>query len=60
MSIVSLLLTVVIILAVAYGAFWIIDRSFPAPINMIAKLIVGVIALVVLLQKTGLLDGVVI
>ncbi len=53
-----LLLVVLLIILIAYAAFWIIDRAgTPHPFNMILKLIVGAIALVALLQKTGLLAG---
>ncbi len=52
------LITILIIVAVAYAAFWIIDRAgTPHPINMVLKLFVGAIALIALLQRTGLLAG---
>lgn len=52
------LITILIIVAVAYAAFWIIDRAgTPHPINMVLKLLVGAIALIALLQRTGLLAG---
>jgi len=58
MDIVSILIGLVVLAAVVWVAFWIIDSAFPAPVNMPAKLVVGVIALLVLLQKTGLLSGI--
>jgi F0F1-type ATP synthase assembly protein I len=49
---------ILIIAAVAYVGFWIIDRAgTPHPFNMILKLLVGGIALVYLLKQTGLLQG---
>ena len=58
MDLVSLLVMLVVLVAIVWVAFWIIDNAFPAPINMPAKLVVGVIALLLLLQKTGLLSGI--
>lgn len=58
MDIVSILIGLVILAAIVWFAFWIIDASFPAPINMPAKAIVGIIALLVLLQHTGFLTSV--
>jgi hypothetical protein len=58
MDIISLLLMLVIFVAIVWCAFWVIDSAFPAPVHMPAKLVVGVIALLVLLQKSGLLSGV--
>jgi hypothetical protein len=52
---VELLITVLVVALIVFVAFWIVDQiGFPNPINMIAKAIVGVIGLVYLLQKTGL------
>lgn len=58
MDIVSILIGLVVLAAVVWVAFWIIDSAFPAPVNMPAKVLVGVIALLVLLQRSGLLTGV--
>lgn len=53
-----LLLTLLVILAVAWGCFWLVDASgIPHPINMIAKVIIALIAIVALLTKSGLLAG---
>jgi hypothetical protein len=54
----TILITVIVIIAIVWAAFWIIDAAgTPAPFNMFLKLIVGAVALVALLQKTGLLAG---
>lgn len=58
MGLVAILITILIVLAICYACFWLIDSSFPAPLHMIAKLVVGVVGLFFLLQKTGLLNGV--
>lgn len=42
------------ILLVAVVAYYIIDKSFPGDINWIAKLIVGIILILALLQAAGL------
>lgn len=56
----ELLLAILVIALVAFIAFWIVDQmSIPNPINMIVKIIIGVIALFALLTKSGLLNGVV-
>lgn len=60
MSLLSILLLVIIIAVVAYIAFWIIDSAFPEPIRMVAKVLVGVIALFLLLSKVGWLGALVI
>lgn len=44
-----ILIAIVIIVAVAYACFWIIQRSIPADMQIFAKLIVGVIAIICLL-----------
>lgn len=58
MSLVTLLVTLIVLGVIGYVAAYIIDRFFPAPINMPAKVLVGLLLLLVLLQKTGLLSGV--
>jgi glucan phosphoethanolaminetransferase (alkaline phosphatase superfamily) len=53
-----LLIALVVIILVAWACFWLIDSSgIPHPINMIAKVIVALIAVVALLTKSGLLSG---
>ena len=54
----ELLLFIIILVVVAYIAFWIIDYAFPAPIQMVAKVLVGIIALFLLLQKVGWLGAI--
>jgi hypothetical protein len=52
------LILIFVIVAIAWAAFWIIDRAgTPHPFNMILKLFVGAVALIALLQRTGLLAG---
>ncbi len=53
-----MLITVAVILLIAYGCFWLVDSmGLPHPVNMIAKVVVGLLALYAILQKTGLLAG---
>lgn len=53
---VSFLVTVLVVALVVFVCFWIIDAiGIPYPINMIGKAIVGIVAIVFLLQKTGLI-----
>ena len=52
-SLVSFLLFVLILVVVALVAFWIIDQAFPDPIRMVAKVVIGAIALFLLVQKVG-------
>ena len=53
-----MLFLILLIVAIAYAAFWIIDAAgTPYPFNMILKLFVGAVALIALLQRTGLLAG---
>jgi hypothetical protein len=55
----SLVIAILIILLVVYAAFWIIDNAgVPHPFNMILKVVIGIIALIALLQKAGMLNGV--
>lgn len=49
----STLFALVIIVAVAYAAFWIINNAFPAPIQLFAKIIVGLLALSAILPLLG-------
>lgn len=52
---VSILILILIIVAIAWAAFWIIDQmGLPGPMPMVAKVIVGLIALLFLLTRTGL------
>lgn len=50
MDLVSLLLTLVVVFAVAWLAKYVIDTFFPEPIRMVAYILVGVLLLIVLLR----------
>lgn len=53
---VSFLISVLVLAVIVFVAFWIVDATgVPYPINMIIKVIVGILALVFLLQKSGLI-----
>jgi hypothetical protein len=50
----SVLLTILIIALIAFVAFWVIDQmGIGHPINVILKVIVGIIALIYLLNTVG-------
>lgn len=57
MTLGSLILLLIVLVVIGLAVAWIADRFFPYPANMITKVVVGILLLVVLLQKTGLLDG---
>lgn len=58
MGIIEILLTLLVFALVVYLAVWIVDIiGLPNPMNKIAKAIIGIIALLVLLQKLGLVSG---
>jgi hypothetical protein len=45
-------------LFVAAAIFYLIDRSgLPYPMNMFAKVAVAIVAIYIILEKTGLLNG---
>lgn len=51
---IHLLIVVLVILLVAFAAFWLVDRiGLPSPMNWIARAIVALIALLVLLTRAG-------
>ena len=53
-----LLLAIAIIFLVAWGGFWLVDKvGLPQPVNMIAKAIIAIIALVAVLERAGMLNG---
>jgi hypothetical protein len=55
---VNILIGVLIIVVVAWAAFWIIDRmGLMGTPRLIARIVVGVIALIALAKVVGLLDG---
>ena len=54
----ALLIAILVIFLIAWACFWIIDSTgIPYPINTIAKVIIGIIAIVALLTKAGLISG---
>ena len=57
MDLFSLIVLVVAVVLVAWAANYVIDRFFPGQFNMIAKVIVGLLLLWWVLQRTGLLGG---
>lgn len=50
-SLINLLIFVLIIVLLVAVAIWIIDRTLPPEFNMIAKVVVGVIALIAILYR---------
>jgi len=51
---IHLLILVLVILLVAFAAFWLVDKiGLPSPMNWIARAIVALIALLVLLTRAG-------
>jgi len=59
MEIVTILLWLIVLVAVCWVAFWLIDQiGIGPPINMLLKAVVAIIGLVVLLERTGVLAGV--
>ncbi len=58
MSLISILVLLLFVGLVGYGAYWIINRFFPAGLpRTIALAIVGILLLIVLLSNVGLLGG---
>ena len=56
MEIVTILLWLIVLVAVCWVAFWLIDQiGIGPPINMLLKAVVAIIGLVVLLERTGVL-----
>lgn len=49
-AILAALISLIIIVALCYVCFWLIDAAFPEPIRLVAKIIVGVIGLVGIVQ----------
>ncbi len=59
MEIVTILLWLIVLVAVCWVAFWLIDQiGIGPPINMLLKAVVAIIGLIVLLERTGVLAGV--
>lgn len=54
MDLVSILILLLIVGIVVWFGFWIVDKTgAPNPINWIAKAIIGIIALLIILQRIG-------
>ena len=60
MSLITLFIVVCVIFCLAYLGFWVIGQAFPAPIQQVARIVLGVIVLLfivgLILQITGLGD----
>jgi hypothetical protein len=55
---VNILIAVLVIVVVAWAAFWIIDRmGLRGTPQLIARIVVGVLALIALANAVGLIDG---
>jgi len=54
----TMLLWVILIIAVGYAVFWFIDNAgVPYPLNMLAKVVIAVICIAAIFERTGLLHG---
>lgn len=54
-TLIATLFTLLIILAIAYGCFWLVERAgIPNPFNWILKGIVVIVGLVFLLSRLGI------
>lgn len=54
----NILIAVLVIVVVAWAAFWVIDRmGLRGTPQLIARIVVGVLALIALAQAVGLLGG---
>jgi hypothetical protein len=57
-NLVNLLVTLLVIALVIWLLFWVIGQmGLPAPMNLVARVIVGVIAILVLLDCLGAFGG---
>ncbi len=53
---IELLIAVLVLAVIVYVVFWLIDAiGLPHPINMVAKAIVAIFAIVYLLRQAGLM-----
>lgn len=43
-------IVLIVIVALCYVSFWLIDAGFPAPINLVAKILVTVLGLLAIWQ----------
>lgn len=58
MSIISLLLTLLFVFLVGYGAYWLINKFIPVGLpRTVALVIVGIVLLIYLLSGVGLIGG---
>jgi hypothetical protein len=53
----SLLILLIVVVLIGWAAGYVIDRLLPGQFNVVAKVIVGVLLLLWVLQRTGLLGG---
>ena len=51
MTIVSLLILILVVVAIGCLAYWIVNKFFPEPMRMIALAVVGVLLLLVVLYQ---------
>ena len=49
-GIIAVFITLIVIVAICYVCFWLIDAAFPEPIRLVAKIIVGIVGLVAIVQ----------
>jgi hypothetical protein len=49
-GLIGILIAIIILVVICYIGFWIIDSAFPEPIRLVAKVVVGVVALLELLN----------
>jgi hypothetical protein len=50
-ALIGVLIFVIIVVVLVWAAFYIIERAFPADVQMPAKIVVGLIGLVAILYK---------
>lgn len=54
MSIVTLLIVILVAILIVWLLFWLIDATgVPHPINVVAKVIVAIVAVLIVLQRSG-------
>lgn len=58
MTIISVLLTLLFVFLVGYGAYWLISRFIPVGLpRTVALIVVGIVLLIYLLSGVGLIGG---
>ena len=50
-TLVTFLIWLVVVVAVVWVAIWVIDQTLPEPVRMVAKVVVGLIALLFLVYR---------